>query len=249
MVCKQCGFVNDESSKFCYNCGFKLPVTAEYAADSDPVTVAATGYDTDTDPSTVLLSAAETASAAAPAETQPASGQYYQQSAPVDNIYEELKKGPSYPMGWYKALIYFVLFLFAVINIASAGMLFTGYHYERNMEGAKDLVYEVFPKLKTIDSAFGVLFILLAVFAIIVRFQLAGYKKGGPKLLYLYFAGNIALNIAYAIIVKVYVNSEYSGAGNSINVFSISIPMIIFYSILIITNKLYFDKRSRMFNK
>ena len=150
-------------------------------------------------------------------------------------------------MKWFKFLIYFLLFFFALINLGNAAMLFTGFHYERNQEGARDLVYSVFPKLKTIDIVFGVLFIIMAVFVIFVRFRLAGYKENGPRLLYFYFASVIVINLIYAITVKIYLNSVNPQAGDAIKVFSTVWPLMIFWGLMIIVNRTYFEKRFRLF--
>lgn len=79
----------------------------------------------------------------------------------------------TYPMRWYRFLIYFLLFVNAIFYVITAMRCFTGTSYGANA----DRVYEVFPSLKTIDIIFGVFAIWNAISALVTRSALAKYKK------------------------------------------------------------------------
>ena len=83
----------------------------------------------------------------------------------------------SYPMKWYKALIYVILFLSALMNAAYGITLLTGAHYD----GMAALVYMAFGSLRTLDGFVGLLSIALAVAAIVTRQKLA-HLGGKPML-------------------------------------------------------------------
>lgn len=70
---------------------------------------------------------------------------------------------------------------------------FTGTMYGENMY----LVYMVYPTLKAVDVTFGLLAVAIAVYQIVTRFALAGYKEKGPKMLYIMYALNVVYEFLY----------------------------------------------------
>ena len=145
---------------------------------------------------------------------------------------------PGLGMGWYKFVIYFQLFASALINGIAGIVALTGAHYE----GEADLVYTFIPSLSTVDKLYGIVLIALAVFAIIVRFQLAQFKKTGPKfyLLLLLISGIaslIYLIAAGAIVSDFGIEIEYSS----------QISQLIVSAALLVANYIYFQKRSNLF--
>ena len=151
-------------------------------------------------------------------------------------------------MKWFKFLIYFALFAAAIIAVYNGVQLLTGSHYGSQDE--KTLVYSVFEIMKTVDLAVGLLYLGSAVYAIVTRFALSGYKSIGPKLLFGQYALNTAINLIYVIAVS----SVLNNVSDVINVSSYTsqltrqaIGQVILAVVMIIVNKVYFDKRKDMF--
>ncbi|MBR5239177.1 MAG: hypothetical protein IKW04_01200, partial [Clostridia bacterium] len=145
------------------------------------------------------------------------------------------------PMKWYKFLIYFSLFAAAVLNLSTGIQLLTGAHYQ----GDAELVYEVFAGLKSVDMMMGIASIAFAVFALYTRFQLSGFRKNGPAVVVAFYAFSAVLNIAYLIGLNSVIPAEVIGQLNTSSFFS----SIITSAVLVVANKVYFDKRKHLFVK
>lgn len=86
---------------------------------------------------------------------------------------------------------------------------------------------------------YGILLLVLAVFMIVTRFQLSGLKKNGPKMIVALYGLNIAIAIIYAILISCttdYMAFDASTVGQCI------LPIV-----MIIVNKVYFDRRKDIF--
>lgn len=145
-------------------------------------------------------------------------------------------------MGWFNFIIYVQLFLNALLNGISSFQLFTGAQYKQNSYSMADYVYRHFPGLETADKLYGVGVLALAIFAIVVRFMLAGFKKIGPTCYFIL----LALNIVFAFI--------YLGAAASILHVSLGDLLTTnFYAnvlgsvILFAINIVYFKNRKHLF--
>ena len=93
--------------------------------------------------------------------------------------------------------------------------------------------------LHILDIVMGILMIGIAVFAIFVRFQLAGYKKQGPKTLLVLYVINLVVSLGYSLAV---------GAITSVNVMdSSSVGGLVISAVMIIVNYFYFKKRAHLF--
>lgn len=146
------------------------------------------------------------------------------------------------PMKWFKFLIYFGLFAGAVINLVTGLLTVTGMTYEISTPGVTaKMVYSYYGNdLKLLDTVYGIVLILLAVFGIVVRFRLAGYKKDGPGLLYTVYGVSAAVGLTYAIIVSVLTGVTLDASGFSGIITSVA---------MIFVNYTYFKKRSHLFVK
>ncbi len=142
------------------------------------------------------------------------------------------------PMKWFKFLIYFSLFAGAVLNALTGIQLITGAHYD----GQKDLVYQVFENLQTLDIIIGLAMLALAVFAIYTRIRLAGYYKNGPKLLNLVYLGGVIVNLLY--IVGLYI--VVPAVAETLDLTS-TISSCVTSLIMVIVNREYFRKREALF--
>lgn len=146
---------------------------------------------------------------------------------------------PQKPMGWFKFLIYFSLFASAIINIINAVQFFTGDVYGNSFVAAA--VYLTFPAMQVLDMIYGVILIAISAFLVVTRFQLAGYKKNGPKMVVIAYVLNVVISLAYVI---------FASAMTGINLFDASMISSLLISIVMaVANNIYFKNRKEMFVK
>ena len=146
---------------------------------------------------------------------------------------------PTYPMKWFKFLIYFSLFFSAVMNAFTGIRMLTGSIYE----GEADLVYATFSGMKTLDMIVGVLALIGAAICLFTRFRLSGYKKNGPLMVTVLYAFNIVFSLVYLIGICTILPAEllaYMGISSFIGDIVVAVVMIF-------VNRAYFKKREDMF--
>lgn len=176
-----------------------------------------------------------------------------QQAAPVQQPYYSQPVAPyvpERPMKWFKFLIYFSLFAGALVNLVMGFRLLSGGNYGSSY--IADLVYGYFSGLKAIDIIVGILFIVVAGFMVFVRFQLAGFKANGPKLFLLLYAVNAAVSVIYSVgVIVVCKSSSMSYLTDEVvsTVIASCVTQVIVSVVMIIVNKIYFDKRKDLFVK
>lgn len=141
------------------------------------------------------------------------------------------------PMNWFQFVIYIQLFVNMVLNLVNAGNLIGGIIYIKQGTEATT-VYSMYPKLVVTDKLCGVMYLALVVLAIFVRQGLAKYKKYGPNL-YLLFI------IAQAVVQGIYNLTQYLIVQSGD--FSAAISQIFICIIMIVANKIYFDRRKKLF--
>ena len=144
------------------------------------------------------------------------------------------------PMKWHKFLIYFSLWASAVMNVLNSFVMFTGAHYGGENEAR--MVYNFFDGLKSVDIIMGVLFIGIAIFAIVTRFSLAKYQSKGPKQLLAVYGLNAVLTVAYPLLASAVTGMELSELMDSSTISSIVSSVV-----MILINKTYYDKRAHLF--
>lgn len=143
------------------------------------------------------------------------------------------------PMKWFKFVIYVQLFLAALSGIGVGISYLTGTVYG----DAASQVYFFYKSLKTLDVVFGVLGIIGAVLAIIVRQSLAHYKKSGPGMYYAFLVYNIVVNVLYFIGITAL--GLFDIIGKQIG-FSTG-GYIVTGGLLLVLNIVYFSKRMDLF--
>ena len=168
----------------------------------------------------------------------------YRPQAPVNNggvpEFTYAPDGRQIGMNWFKFIIYFQLFLSCVVNVYNGIQMMSGGQYK----GMAELVYNTIKGMKGIDIVFGLLFIVLGVAAIVVRFQMSGFKKQGP-VMYMGFCAAVCLvSLAYIIAVKIIV-SKYTDDTSSLN--SASIVQLISTGVMLAVNIPYFKNRQHLF--
>lgn len=152
---------------------------------------------------------------------------------------------PNYnmPTNWHKFLIFFMLWAGAVLNLINGLMTMTGARYDEasGYNGMSKIVYAYFDGLQIVDIIFGAACIAFAAFMIYTRFQLAGFKTGAPKKLLCLYIGGAIVSIIYLIAVNAIIGGEVD-----LNMGTI-IANLVVSGIMVIVNKIYYDKRAFMF--
>ncbi len=158
-----------------------------------------------------------------------------------ENNYPSAPSPDDYSMKWHKFLIYFALWLSAVLNIVSAFGYFTGSAY--NASGASaSRVYSTFPGLKGVDIFMGICLLAIGVMALVTRFALAGYKQNGPKMLLILYGINLVVPVLYLILA-----STTTGLSIAQLTGTSTWTSLITSLVMIFANKVYYDKRAALF--
>ena len=110
----------------------------------------------------------------------------------------ELYGQPGPPMKWYKFIIYFQLFAFAVLTVVDGVRYMNGMIYE----GYARQVYLMYPGMQTMDVIFGIFCFLMAGYAIYVRQGLANFKAASVKQYYAFLIVGIAYSLLYIAVVS-----------------------------------------------
>lgn len=140
-------------------------------------------------------------------------------------------------MKWYKFIIYFQLFLSALINVSYAGRYFSGLDYGKSAA----LVYQMYSSLRILDIFMGIASLALAGWSLYTRERLRKFKKNAV------FA-YLSLPIIKIVCTCIYMIVGWTAVGNTegmdIAAMSSNISMQIG---LLIWNYIYFKKRKHMF--
>ncbi|MGM9594255.1 MAG: hypothetical protein ACI3U8_07860 [Candidatus Onthomonas sp.] len=142
------------------------------------------------------------------------------------------------PGKWFKFIIYFQLFLSALMGLFSGIGLLTGSTYEAQGLDV-EWVYDYFPGLRAVDLIMSVGLIALAVLSIVVRQKLAHYRQGAPKQYLLLLGGNMVLSIFYIIAASAVLGGLVMDAS--------TVTQLVVSAVMIGVNKVYFDKRAELF--
>ena len=152
---------------------------------------------------------------------------YYQNNIP----YTQQSVQPELGMKWFKFVIYFQLFLSALVNIINGFRISTGLHYG------------VTSRLKMLDVCIGICIVVLGVLALITRFMLSGYKKCGPSMY-------IGLLIANIVIGFIYIAAFYfivSSVSPDVSISGDTFITLETNMTLLVLNIIYFKKRKHLF--
>lgn len=163
---------------------------------------------------------------------------YYQNNIP----YTQQSVQPELGMKWFKFVIYFQLFLSALVNIINGFRISTGLHYGVTSRQL-DYIYNHFDGLKMLDVCIGICIVVLGVLALITRFMLSGYKKCGPSMYIGLLIANIVIGFIYIAAFYFIVSSvspDVSISGDTFITLEINLT-------LLVLNIIYFKKRKHLF--
>ena len=207
---------------FCPNCGNQIPDSSKFCPSCG-------------------------AAASAPAQPNPtASGSDvppFPGTAPTQAAYPVPAEAVAAPgMKWFKFIIWVQLFLSALSLLGLGGMLFTGAQYATEYGNARDLVYAFFRELQTVDLIFAVVYVALAACCIVVRMNLAKFKKGAPTQYLALLGAVVVVTVLYVAALMAITHVGIEGAMDAS-----SATQIVASIVMIVLNKIYFDKRAYLF--
>ena len=176
-------------------------------------------------------------------QTYNAPNQNMQQGYYQNNIsYTQQSVQPELGMKWFKFVIYFQLFLSALVNIINGFRISTGLHYGVTSRQL-DYIYNHFDGLKMLDVCIGICIVVLGVLALITRFMLSGYKKCGPSMYIGLLIANIVIGFIYIAAFYFIVSSvspDVSISGDTFITLETNLT-------LLVLNIIYFKKRKHLF--
>lgn len=147
---------------------------------------------------------------------------------------------PDLPMKWHKFISYFALWAGALYNLGQAGLFMSGQHY--GSESQRDLVYQVYDGLKTVDMIGALGYAFVAIFAIYTAIQLIKLKQNAPKKLMALYIITTAVPIIYILMA-----SSSTGMPTADLVDNSIYTSVAGCAFGLIVCKIYYDKRAHMF--
>ena len=143
----------------------------------------------------------------------------------------------AHPMKWHKFLTVVMIFggIFSIVN---GLMYFTGMQYEQRGASA-DLVYSVYPGLKSCDWFMGVVMIAMGIFQFVVVSRLRKYKANGPASLKVLYILSIGVSLVYMF---------WATSATGISMFNGSnLGTVAAAAAMLFINNSYYAKRSDLF--
>ena len=217
-------------------------VTSVPEVTVEPEETDTTEHTTEPEETTELQNAIqeETAEAAEPEPVTTTAADSFYNSPQTDSFYQTPQQ-PQKELGmkWFHFVIYFQLFVSALVGLWNGFQLLTGRIYGENT----DRVYSYFSGLKGVDTIIGICYIAIAIFALVTRFMLADFKKCGPAMYIGMQVAGLIISIAYIASVTSIVDglTEYI-ASSTYGTMAVSIVMLI-------CNIVYFKKRKHLFDR
>lgn len=145
----------------------------------------------------------------------------------------------SYPMKWYKALIYVILFLNALSLLINGFQLLSGSAYGDNYEA----IYRLFPGLKNLSIMMGAVYLVMAAARLFVRQMLAGFRKTAPQWLLGLYIADVIISLIYCFATMLIVKEAIFSATLVTSMILGTVGSAIFF----LANLTYFKKRKFMF--
>ena len=220
MFCSNCGTKLPEQAGFCPNCGAKVAREA-----------ATVGAQQSGGPQLGAQPYWQPGAGSQPGAQQAGWQQPGWQPADV-------QAKPS--MKWFSFIIYAQLFFSALYNAGTIIMILNGTIYDLDSHSEVErIIYRVFPGMQTLDIVICVVLGLLAAWALVTRWRLAGYYRNGPSMYLALLGVNILVSLAYSGIATVITD---------INCFNETVSSgLVFSMVMLAVNSVYFNRRKALF--
>lgn len=250
MVCSNCGNQIQEGEQFCTMCGSPVTSAGQYNQMNyeQPQNAQQNAYGQPQNTQQNVYGQAQYTQQNAYGQSQYTQQNVYgQPQNGQQNAYQRLMQQNTYAapvnntalgMKWFKFIIWVQLFLNAILNVREGIIGLTGAQYD----GMAERVYRFYENLKIYDTIYGVAVILLAAYAIWVRFKLSGFKKDGPMMYFICLGANIVIPLIYVALasgeIGVSMGDVLSNGSSTTIVGSI---------IMLVVNIVYFKNRKHLF--
>lgn len=155
-------------------------------------------------------------------------------------------------MNWHITLIYFVLWLMAFMNLVNGLVNVFGVQLGPTADGGLGVALHIYPNM-TYPQIFildGVFTLIMCLYTVFVRFQLAGFKRQAPVYLTVLFALNIVESVVYTLILNALVPEMVAASkasGNDVIMNTIFTGALC--AVVMILNWIYYSRRKEMFTK
>ena len=146
---------------------------------------------------------------------------------------------PELPMKWHKFLIYFSLWLSMIMWAVNGVSVGFGLNLGENAE----FILRRYEGLGVLNMAYLIASIGLLVYTFMTRQKLAGYKADGPKWLCRLYLINLAVEMAYVLLL-----CAITGV-NVIEMLSGEIASLITPFVMYKVNQDYYAKRAHLFTE
>lgn len=260
MFCSSCGAKVADTARFCPICGAALAAPdIPSAASPAPVPGASPVPDAGfAAPAQSAVQAPASPAAAAPGQgfapqataQQAPAQQVPAQQAPVAYPQQPVAGAPypvaaaEPPMKWYKFVIWVQLFLNALLLAVTTFQLAQGaFTFVSSVLPSFAAAYGYVPHewvlFTVFNAVFAVLFCALAVMCIVVRQELAAFRRVGPMHYYVLMGAIIGVQFLYIVIQSLMMGTLLMNPASFSGLF--------FAVALIFINKAYFDKRMHLF--
>lgn len=148
-------------------------------------------------------------------------------------------------MNWHMILIYGLLWLMAFMNLTNGLIGVFGVQVGPTADGGMGIALHVYPdmanaRLFILDGIFS---LIMCIYTVFVRFQLAGFKRRGPMFLTIMFALNILESVAYAIALYQLIPAMAETAGT----LGQTLSTVLFSVLVAALSHVYYLRRSEMF--
>lgn len=148
-------------------------------------------------------------------------------------------------MNWHMILIYGLLWLMAFMNLMNGLIGVFGVQVGPTADGGMGFAFHVYPdmanaRLFILDGIFS---LIMCIYTVFVRFQLAGFKRRGPMYLTIMFTLNILESVAYAIALYQLIPTMAEAAGT----LGQTLSTVLFSVVVAALSYVYYLRRSEMF--
>lgn len=155
-------------------------------------------------------------------------GNFYKNIDRIKNG-ETMSEAAKFPLKWHKFLIYFGLWIGAISNLISGGLVFVTLSELMSRSG-----YFWYPRISLTGVAiYGIISVLLGIYGIVIRFRLANFRENAPQHL-------VALYVLGSLLPFIVDKCFDLGMGNNLG-------MIVGGILGALINSKYYGKRSSLF--
>ncbi len=155
-------------------------------------------------------------------------------------------------MNWHIVLIYFILWLIAFMDLFNGLVGVFGIQVGPTADGGMGFALHVYPDMAhpQIFILDGVFMLAMCMYAVFVRFQLAGFKRRAPMYLMVLFILNVVESVAYTAALYATVPemvAAHTAQGNN--------PLVstaVIAALALVTagcTWIYYQRRKEMFTK